>query len=242
MLEIFFIMVFLSIFSITSVPIFLFFRKRIKNKEKRNRNKIKEPIQPNKRKVYLTYEEEKGRIGESKVREKLNSISKVMENKDLHNFTFYDEKGNSHQIDHITIRKNGIFCIETKNYSGILMGDYYQEFWTQCLNDYSRIKIKNPLNQNYGHICELNKILNNKYPVYSLIVLVKDNADTIPASNVINLSDLETYLNNYKSEKTLTSEEIDRVFEILLHAKKYISNENHIKNLKNRGIITNDSV
>ena len=53
-----------------------------------------------------------------------------------------DNYGNTHQIDHVEIRENGIFYIETKNYSGLIFGGSNQTFWTQCLINIQKIKYK----------------------------------------------------------------------------------------------------
>ena len=60
-----------------------------------------------------------GEQGERKVDSKLDTIifGKV-EHRLINNLILVDENGKSHQIDHIEIRENGIFCIETKNYIG----------------------------------------------------------------------------------------------------------------------------
>ena len=59
----------------------------------------------------------KGTIGELKVKKKLTPLlfGRVY-HRLINNLLLLDENGKSHQIDHIEIRENGIFCIETKNY------------------------------------------------------------------------------------------------------------------------------
>ncbi len=61
-------------------------------------------------------EEAKGRIVEEKVNSVLNSyFFGKTEHRQINNLTIIDDNNKSHQIDHIEIRSNGIFCIETKN-------------------------------------------------------------------------------------------------------------------------------
>ena len=76
----------------------------------------------------------KGKIGEAKVNRTLNPIlfDKV-EHRQVNNLVLMDDNGKSHQIDHIEIRQNGIFCIETKNYIGWVFGNETQDKWTQSL-------------------------------------------------------------------------------------------------------------
>ena len=93
----------------------------------------------------------KGAIGEFKVSTKLNPwfFGKV-EHRQINNLMLVDEKGKSHQIDHIEIRQNGIFCIETKNYSGWIFGGESQQMWTQTLYN-EKHQFPNPIKQNRSH-------------------------------------------------------------------------------------------
>ena len=66
----------------------------------------------------------KGNIGERKVDAKLNPLffGKVY-HQQINNLILIDDNNKTHQIDHVEIRENGIFCIETKNYKGWIFGD-----------------------------------------------------------------------------------------------------------------------
>lgn len=75
-----------------------------------------------------------GMQGERRVDSKLNPlIFGRVEHRQINNLILVDSNGKSHQIDHIEIRENGIFCIETKNYIGWIFGGEHQEKWTQTL-------------------------------------------------------------------------------------------------------------
>ncbi|MFA6867316.1 MAG: nuclease-related domain-containing protein [Clostridia bacterium] len=81
----------------------------------------------------------KGFLGELKVKiiiGKTKSGKKFI----INNYMVVDE-GKSSQIDHILINENGVFIIETKNYSGRIYGDYRQLEWTQVLA-YGKAKYK----------------------------------------------------------------------------------------------------
>ena len=55
----------------------------------------------------------KGKVGEERVDSKLNPlIFGKVEHRQINNLILIDNNGKSHQIDHIEIRQNGIFCIE----------------------------------------------------------------------------------------------------------------------------------
>jgi hypothetical protein len=73
----------------------------------------------------------RGKVGESKVDSYLNPIffDKV-KHLQINNLILMDDNNRSHQIDHIEIRENGIFCIETKNFKGWIFGSENQTHWT----------------------------------------------------------------------------------------------------------------
>ena len=70
---------------------------------------------------------------------------------------------NTTQIDHIVVSDFGIFCIETKSYSGWIFGNAQQQHWTQVLYRYKKW-FYNPLRQNYAHIKAVEAIVRPKYP------------------------------------------------------------------------------
>ena len=87
-----------------------------------------------------------GKLGEKKVNAKLNPLLfGRVKHRQINNLILMDEHGKSHQIDHVEIRQNGIFCIETKNYNGWIFGDELSEHWTQVLNRNTKISHLNPI-------------------------------------------------------------------------------------------------
>lgn len=178
----------------------------------------------------------KGRVGESKV----NLILKSPQlnnsyNKLITNYYLLDNNGISHQIDHIYIRKNGIFCLETKNYKGVIVSNYKGE-WYQVISSNLRYKLINPIKQNKTHIYHLSKLLDDKYKIHSLIVMVNNNSSNIDISNVINLKDLELYLTNFFDGTNLKNEEIDYIYKELLKSQSKITEKQHIENIKKNKI------
>lgn len=175
----------------------------------------------------------KGEIGEAMVDSKLNPwfFGKV-EHKQINDLILVDENGKSHQIDHIEIRHNGIFCIETKNYIGWIFGNENQDKWTQCLYNGEKHQFFNPIKQNKSHIYHINKVLGKKYKINSLVVMVQNNADKIKISNVINLVDLKTYLSSFNDGTYYSSIEMDEIYNKLLNARTTMSNKEHVKNIR----------
>lgn len=176
----------------------------------------------------------KGKIGESKVNNKLNPLlfGKV-EHRQINNFIIVDDNGKTHQIDHIEIRENGIFCIETKNYIGWIFGNENQEKWTQTLYTGEKNHFYNPLKQNKSHIYHLSIALEKKYKINSIVVMVNNNSGKINCDNVVDLNNLKTYLKNYNDGTHYTIEQMDEIFNKLLKINNTkISNKEHIESIK----------
>ena len=174
-----------------------------------------------------------GAQGERKVNSKLNPlIFGKVEHRQINNLILVDDNNKSHQIDHIEIRENGIFCIETKNYIGWIFGDENSEKWTQTLYTGEKHQFLNPLKQNKSHCYHMSKVLGPKYKINSLVVMAENNADKIKCSNVINLNDLRTYLKNFDNGVHLSVEEMDEIKNKLIEASTAMSNREHVKNIK----------
>ena len=163
--------------------------------------------------------------------------SSLISNLKIQNYKYLDENGNSHQIDHILIRNNGIFCIETKNYSGTIYGKENSKNWIQYINS-SKNYFYNPLLQNKSHIACINKILNYKYKIISLVVFIQNNADNIRINNVINLNKLLNYVTTYNNFTSYTDEEIQNIMNTLIINMSNISNREHVENIEsNKNLI-----
>lgn len=175
----------------------------------------------------------KGKMGEAKVDSKLNPlIFGKVNHRQINNLIIVDDRGKSHQIDHIEIRENGIFCIETKNYIGWIFGTENQDKWTQSLYNGEKNQFTNPIKQNKTHIYHLSQLLDNKYKINSVIVMVQNNAERIDVPYVINLDDLPKYLKNFNDGTHMTDEEMDNIKTTLLNNASDMSNREHVKNIK----------
>ena len=117
----------------------------------------------------------KGIIGEAIVRIIIgkNSIDSKAPKFVINNLVLESANGRTSQIDHVVINQNGVFVIETKNYSGRIYGNDSQINWTQVLN-YGRVKnhFYNPIKQNYTHICVIQELLKQKVEIFSVVVFV----------------------------------------------------------------------
>lgn len=172
----------------------------------------------------------KGKRGEKMVERKLNPFISFSYGITLPDYIFLDEKNNSHQIDHIEIRKNGIFVIEVKNYIGAIYGEYNSLKWRQVLNNQVNY-FYNPIKQNNSHIYHLSKLLNNKYKINSIIVFANNNADNIDVDNVINLEDLKWYISSFNNGVIFSKEVINEIYDSLVDKEAVINNKEHIANI-----------
>ena len=174
----------------------------------------------------------KGAIGEQRVSSKLNPVFEEIEHRQINNLILVDANNKSHQIDHIEIRPNGIFCIETKNYAGWIFGGESQPMWTQTIYN-EKHQFVNPIKQNRSHIYHLNQILNGKYRINSLIVMVQNNADRIDIPYVINLKELKRYLADSDDGTHYTQDEMDTIYRIIINASRPdVTHQEHLQNIR----------
>ena len=176
-----------------------------------------------------------GSKGEAKVDSKLNPLlfGKV-DHKQLNNYIILDKDGKSHQIDHIEIRRNGIFCIETKNYKGFIYGTEEGQYWSQYLYNGEKHQMYNPVLQNKTHAYHLKKLLNDEFEIISIVVMVQNNAEKINVKNVINLADLKYFLANYNDGYSYSSGDIEYIYSVLEEKRAKMTNEEHVDNIKKR--------
>ena len=98
----------------------------------------------------------KGRRGENKVASILSQLPNS-EYSVINDITVQNKNGSA-QIDHVIISVYGIFVIETKNYSGWIMGGEKSDQWTKNMYGH-KYCFYNPIRQNYGHISALARTL-----------------------------------------------------------------------------------
>lgn len=150
-------------------------------------------------------------------------------NKVIDNLLLTDNNGKISKIDYVLISNNGIFSIVEKNLQGQLFGNVDNEYWNQCTFD-CKYRFINPLKQNKKNIYHINKILNNKYKVNSLIVLTQNNGNNIKIENVVNINDLKIYIDKYNDNISYSTEEIEDMYKLLLDAKEESNSKLNVKN------------
>ena len=171
----------------------------------------------------------RGKAGEDKVIKILKKREEYF--KLLNDITFKNENSEmTHQVDHIFINPHGVFVIETKNYFGEITVIQSENLWFKTVKG-NKEKISNPLKQNRSHRQMVKKILNGKFDVISLVVFVKNNAPYLGDENVINLKDLNAFIDTYPYERILDEKEIDDICKIIKSSSIKIKKSEHLENI-----------
>lgn len=152
----------------------------------------------------------------------------------INNFLIQLDTGKTSQTDHIVINPDGVYVIETKNYSGRIYGNDAQREWTQVLN-YGKVKNKlyNPVKQNATHIHHIKELLPPQIPIYSVVVFIKGNIFYIDSKYVYNLWGLSQIIKP-KDLPVLSLEEMKSIYETLTQKNKSdtITNLQHVLNVR----------
>lgn len=153
----------------------------------------------------------------------------------INNLVLLGDNNISHQIDHILIRENGIFVIETKNHFGRITGLEDDSYWKKTYPYKGRIKTEtfhNPLKQNQSHIRIIKRILGKDYPIYCFVVFVRNNVDELDLFNVCGPNDILKRINLITSDKPLSEEVIESIYQTLLDKEAYVNDEMHLESIK----------
>lgn len=160
-------------------------------------------------------------------------------------FNIYLPKGDDKttEIDLVYIHENGIFVIESKNYSGWIFGDEKYQKWTQTLPNGQKYQFYNPINQNIGHVEALQTLLPSiPKEIYKSLIVFSERCTlkkiNFEAANtfVINRYDLKKLMLK-QVENTpivLEKERIDKIYYFLAQYSKVDSavKKQHIENIK----------
>jgi len=124
------------------------------------------------------------------------------------------------QIDHVIVSNFGVFCVETKAYSGWILGRESDKYWTQSIN-YRKYRFYNPLRQNYGHVKTLEKLLaslNISIPIYSFIAFPDAEKLKITGTDAVGYArDIVDKIKDY-SQVMLSNEDKDRIINAINQA------------------------
>ena len=206
------------------------FSKYFKNDDKEQKNS-------NHSKSYKSRErltaEQIGEIGERTVKEKILRELNPNERM-LNNYITYGESSQTSQIDHIVIKPAGVFVIETKNYEGKIYGKRTELKWTQVLaGGKVTNEFYNPVKQNETHIKNIKKFVGEKTPIYSMVVFLKGDINSIAWIEEIYTPHRMMMKFQYTAnERKISDEEILQIYNNLKEHRLYISDHEHIDNVK----------
>lgn len=182
--------------------------------------------------------EKAGELGESEVSIRLSEIASKYNGYLINRLIFEDKynKKYSTDIDHILITRGGVFVIETKNYSGIVVGKEDEDEWV-CLKKGNRKNevFRNPIKQNQLHIRNLKKVFNVNPPkMTSVVIFVRTDITSIVSNCVYNLDEAIGAIERSTIEGKYSKEFVERIYAQILYIKNNysISREKHIENIK----------
>ena len=153
----------------------------------------------------------------------------------INNLVLLGDNQVSHQIDHILIRSNGIFVIETKNYYGVISGQENDSYWKKTFSVKGKVKTEtfhNPIKQNQSHIRIIKRVIGKDYPIYCFVVYIQNNANGIDLFNVCGPQDILKRINLITIDKPLSETTIESIYNTLLYSEAYINDEMHLANIK----------
>lgn len=115
-----------------------------------------------------------GLYGEYRIVNELQKIPGI--HKTLVNLYIPKAKGDGlTEIDILFIHENGLYVIESKNYSGWIYGRENDYRWTQVFNNGKKFKFYNPIKQNRTHVNALQKLLSNlPTELFSSLIIFSD--------------------------------------------------------------------
>lgn len=134
------------------------------------------------------------------------------------NDIFLEINGVTTQIDHIVLSIFGIYVIETKNYTGWILGNENDEYWVQSIYG-KRNRFKNPIRQNYGHIEMLKNLLSDykHIPIHSMIAFSSDSELKVKCEKtpVVHFLQVRKLINKMECEPIVTFDEIVAISNIV---------------------------
>lgn len=185
--------------------------------------------------IILSLPSVKGKIGERKVRKKLERLANKYDGKLINDVIVPGENDKTSQIDHILISPYGVYVIETKNYAGRIYGSENQKEWTQVLAfGNTKNKLYNPFKQNDTHIFRLKRILSMNIELVNVVVFVNNNTKYINSDSVWGLSDLKHLIDPNEDQRIISDKDVESIYNIIMEYKNnpVVTSKEHKKEVK----------
>lgn len=149
--------------------------------------------------------------------------------------------GRKTECDIVFIHQNGVLVIESKNYSGRIVGDDLDQYWAQEFEGGSEFSFFNPVRQNKGHIRAIvSNIIIDKPNLYESLIVFGQQANLSwakteePNTSLLTLNTLPRFLKKFKRQAPKCNKyEVDEIYERLLpyaHAN-YFTKKDHRKDI-----------
>lgn len=131
---------------------------------------------------------------------------------------------NTTEIDIVLLHEKGIFVIESKNYSGWIIGENYDQYWYEIFPSGKKYKFYNPIYQNYKHINALIDLLKFKSEehIWSYVVFgnkcdITETPTVAPRTLIIQANELLVSLQNdfNELETIFSSQTLTALYTIL---------------------------
>ena len=167
------------------------------------------------------FKESKGLAGEKEVEYELSDLSKLRY-KVIHDvYIPYNNSNKTAQCDHIIISKFGVFVIETKNYSGKIVGKVKDEKWKQILGK-KTYEFYNPIMQNDTHINAVAQYLGIKKSSCISVVNFCSRCDITGVSKSKKVTNTKDLLDLIKSNRTIifNNKQVNEMFKKLKDTPK----------------------
>lgn len=135
-------------------------------------------------------------------------------------------RGKTSEIDILLIHENGLYVIESKNYSGWIFGSEEQLKWTQVLNKNNKNRFYNPIKQNKTHINALSNYLKEDKTQFESFIVFSERCELkkVPENTkeytITKRNNLIKLINSKIEEKNnstykYTKEEINEIYDAL---------------------------
>lgn len=173
--------------------------------------------------------------GETKVVKLLSKICKKCGGYLINNIIITDSYGNSSEIDHILFLRCGIYVIETKNHSGKIMGDQFDDQWKQMLKNNSIVNdLYNPIKQNQSHVKKICYFLKHYENIHSCIIFVKADISNVQYENIFNMENFRNYILSNHNKHIFSKSQLYEYYSVILKQKNnpITSRKQHLKNIK----------
>ena len=172
-------------------------------------------------------------------------LSRFKKHEIIKNAYLTKENGDITEIDLIAVSRRGVYVFESKNYSGLILGNENNSKWVQILNKNNKHKFFNPILQNLGHIKAIKHNLNlngfSDIPIFSFVVFgrrCKIKIDEVTLSNtyVTTIDNLISIIKKivHEHKEILSTEQKDGIISLLFKASQVDEHikEKHIQQIK----------